>query len=39
VKGRQELYRARFAGFDQDAAEAACKLFKRKDIACISMKN
>ena len=25
VKGSTELYRARFAGFNQDAAEAACK--------------
>ncbi|MEA2929030.1 MAG: D-alanyl-D-alanine carboxypeptidase, partial [Hyphomicrobiales bacterium] len=40
VKGRQELYRARFAGFvDQDRAEAACRLFKRNDIACMAMKN
>jgi D-alanyl-D-alanine carboxypeptidase len=39
VKGRQELYRARFAGFDQDAAEAACHYFKRNDIACMAMKN
>jgi D-alanyl-D-alanine carboxypeptidase len=36
VKGNQELYRARFAGFDQDAAEAACSYFKRNDIACIA---
>jgi D-alanyl-D-alanine carboxypeptidase len=39
VKGRQELYRARFAGFDQNAAEAACHYFKRNDIACMAMKN
>ena len=39
VKGKQELYRARFAGFNQDAAEAACKVFKRNDIACVAMKN
>jgi D-alanyl-D-alanine carboxypeptidase len=39
VKGSQELYRARFAGFDQNSAEAACKLFKRNDIACMAMKN
>lgn len=39
VKGKQELYRARFAGFDQGAAEAACKLFKRNDIVCMAMKN
>jgi D-alanyl-D-alanine carboxypeptidase len=36
VKGKTELYRARFAGFDQDAAEAACSYFKRNDIACIA---
>jgi D-alanyl-D-alanine carboxypeptidase len=39
TKGSQELYRARFAGFDQDAAEAACKYFKRNDIACMAIKN
>ena len=39
VKGNQELYRARFAGFDQHAAEAACKVFKRNEIACMAMKN
>ena len=39
TKGSQELYRARFAGFNQDAAEAACKYFKRNDIACMAIKN
>jgi D-alanyl-D-alanine carboxypeptidase len=39
VKGSQELYRARFAGFDQGAAEAVCKYFKRNDIACMAIKN
>src|SRR6185503_17845512 len=39
TKGNQELYRARFAGFDQHAAEAACKYFKRNDIACMAIKN
>jgi D-alanyl-D-alanine carboxypeptidase len=39
TKGSQELYRARFAGFDQDAAEAACKYFKRNDIACMAIRN
>jgi D-alanyl-D-alanine carboxypeptidase len=38
MKGSQELYRARFAGFSQSAAEAACSYFKRNDIDCISMK-
>ena len=39
TKGSQELYRARFAGLDQGAAEAACKYFKRNDIACMAIKN
>ena len=39
TKGSQELYRARFAGFDQNAAEAACKHLKRNDIACMAIKN
>jgi D-alanyl-D-alanine carboxypeptidase len=39
TKGNQELYRARFAGFDQDAAEAACRYFKRNDIACMAIRN
>ena len=38
-KGGQELYRARFAGFDQDSAEAACHYFKRNDIACMAVRN
>jgi lysophospholipase L1-like esterase len=38
VKGSQELYRARFAGFTQSDAEAACSYFKRNDIDCISAK-
>jgi D-alanyl-D-alanine carboxypeptidase len=39
MKGSQELYRARFAGFDQGSAEAACKYFKRNEIACMAIKN
>jgi D-alanyl-D-alanine carboxypeptidase len=39
TKGSTELYRARFAGFNQDAAEAACKYFKRNEIACMATKN
>lgn len=39
TKGAQELYRARFAGFDQSTAEAACKYFKRNEIACMAIKN
>jgi D-alanyl-D-alanine carboxypeptidase len=33
------LYRARFAGFDRDHAEAACKYLKRNEIACLALKN
>jgi D-alanyl-D-alanine carboxypeptidase len=39
VKGSKELYRARFAGFDRDGAEAACHHFKRNDISCLALKN
>jgi D-alanyl-D-alanine carboxypeptidase len=39
MKGSQELYRARFAGFEQGAAEAACRYFKRNDIVCMAIKN
>jgi D-alanyl-D-alanine carboxypeptidase len=39
VKGDKKLYRARFAGFDKDRAEAACKFLKRNDIACMAVKN
>jgi D-alanyl-D-alanine carboxypeptidase len=39
TKGAQELFRARFAGFDQDGAEAACRYFKRNEIACMAIRN
>jgi D-alanyl-D-alanine carboxypeptidase len=32
------LFRARFAGFDQASAQAACTQLKRADFTCISMK-
>ncbi len=38
-KGDKALYRARFAGFDKEMAEAACKQLKRNDITCITVKN
>jgi D-alanyl-D-alanine carboxypeptidase len=38
-KGDKAFYRARFAGFDKAAAEAACKLLKRSDIECMALKN
>jgi D-alanyl-D-alanine carboxypeptidase len=39
VKGDKTYYRARFAGLEKDEAEAACKHLKRKDIACMPIKN
>jgi D-alanyl-D-alanine carboxypeptidase len=39
VKGSQEYFRARFDGLTQANAEAACKYFKRNDIACMPIKN
>ena len=33
------LYRARFAGFDKEAAEIACKQLKRGHFECITLKN
>lgn len=38
-KGSKTLYRARFAGLNQDSAEAACRTLKRSDISCIAIKN
>ncbi len=38
-KGRKTYYRARFAGLSQDSAEAACKVLKRSDISCMTIRN
>jgi D-alanyl-D-alanine carboxypeptidase len=38
TKGDKIYFRARFAGFDRDRAEAACKRLKREDIACMALK-
>ena len=38
-KGDRAIYRARFAGLDQEHAEAACKHLKHSDIACMTLKN
>jgi len=38
-KGGTTYYRARFAGFDKDKAEAACKYLKRNDVECVTLKN
>ena len=39
LKGDKALYRARFAGFDKETADAACKQLKRNDFDCITVKN
>jgi D-alanyl-D-alanine carboxypeptidase len=38
-KGRETLWRARFAGLDADKAEAACRDLKRSGFACFTTKN
>jgi D-alanyl-D-alanine carboxypeptidase len=38
-KGDKALYRARFAGFDRNSAEAACRQLKRNDFQCMALKN
>jgi D-alanyl-D-alanine carboxypeptidase len=38
-KGGTTYYRARFAGLDKDAAEAACKYLKKNDVECVTIKN
>ncbi|MGD9845809.1 MAG: D-alanyl-D-alanine carboxypeptidase [Variibacter sp.] len=39
IKGEATLYRARFAGFNEDRAKAACKALKRNEIACLALRN
>jgi len=39
LKGDKAYYRARFAGFNKNAAEAACRQLKRNDFDCITVKN
>jgi D-alanyl-D-alanine carboxypeptidase len=38
-KGSATLYRARFAGFEADTAELACKTLKRSGMACFTTRN
>jgi D-alanyl-D-alanine carboxypeptidase len=38
IKGAKTYYRARFAGFDRDQAQSACKQLKRSDMDCMAMK-
>ncbi len=38
-KGDKALYRARFAGFDESTAKAACLALKRSDFQCMALKD
>ena len=38
-KGGNTFYRARFAGFNKDKAEAACKHLKRDGVECVTIRN
>jgi D-alanyl-D-alanine carboxypeptidase len=38
-KGHETLYRARFAGLEEQSAEAACKALKRSGFSCFATKN
>jgi D-alanyl-D-alanine carboxypeptidase len=38
-KSDKQLYRARFAGFNKDTAEAACRQLKHSDFVCMTVKD
>jgi len=38
-KGNETLYRARFAGLEEESAESACKTLKRSGFSCFATKN
>jgi D-alanyl-D-alanine carboxypeptidase len=38
-RGEKLLFRARFAGFDRESAEIACKELKRDHFECMALKN
>jgi D-alanyl-D-alanine carboxypeptidase len=38
-KGKETLYRARFAGLEEESAQSACKALKRSGISCFPTKN
>ncbi len=38
-KGATDLFRARFAGFDENGARRACDALKRNDFPCLAMRN
>jgi D-alanyl-D-alanine carboxypeptidase len=39
AKGEQTLYRARYAGFSEKTADAACKALKKSALSCFTIKN
>jgi D-alanyl-D-alanine carboxypeptidase len=39
TKDGTTLYRARFAGFDEDTAQTACKVLKRNGFACFATRS
>ena len=39
TKGATTYYRARFAGLDEQSADAACKALKRSSVSCFAIKN
>ena len=38
AKDNRKLFRARFAGFERDQAEAVCRTLRRSDIACMAVR-
>ena len=38
-KGKDTLFRARFAGLEEHSAETACKALKRSGFSCFATKN
>ncbi|MGB5084732.1 MAG: serine hydrolase [Methylocystis silviterrae] len=38
-RGTETLYRARFAGLEEDTAQSACKALKRSGFSCFTTKN
>jgi D-alanyl-D-alanine carboxypeptidase len=38
-KGHETLWRARFAGLEEESAEAACRALKRAGFSCFATKN
>ena len=36
-KGSEVVYRARFSGFSEDAARAACRQLTQKGVGCVAL--